>query len=110
MPPPRTILAVSENAVILVTLGVYMVVLLGIGVLAARRTRDDTDFFLGGRKLGPLVSGTQRDRVRAYIRRRFEALSVATQCVRAKQMFLGVAPTPRWRSRRDNTASQVIGK
>ncbi len=46
----------SREAVILVTLCVYMAVLLVIGILAQRRTRDGTDFFLGGRGLGPLVA------------------------------------------------------
>jgi sodium/proline symporter len=47
---------VSRETIILVTLGVYALVLLGIGVLAQRRTKDGADFFLGGRRLGPLVS------------------------------------------------------
>ncbi|MHC4955383.1 MAG: sodium/proline symporter [Planctomycetota bacterium] len=46
----------DRAAVILLTLIAYMVVLLGIGLLARRRNETATDFFLGGRKLGPLVS------------------------------------------------------
>ena len=46
----------SRETVILVTLVVYMAVLLGIGLLTRRRSRDATDFFLGGRRLGPLVA------------------------------------------------------
>lgn len=41
---------------ILVTLVVYNAALIVIGVWASRRTRDDTDFFLGGRRLGPWVA------------------------------------------------------
>lgn len=41
---------------ILVTLLVYKATLVGIGVWASRRTRDDSDFYLGGRKLGPWVA------------------------------------------------------
>ena len=41
---------------ILVTLVAYKLVLLGIGLFAQRRTRDEADFYLGGRSLGPLVA------------------------------------------------------
>jgi len=43
--------------VVLITLVVYKVTLLAIGMWASSRTRDKTDFFLGGRGLGPFVSG-----------------------------------------------------
>ncbi len=39
------------------TLLIYAVALLGIGVWAHRRTDSNTDFLLGGRKLGPWVAG-----------------------------------------------------
>lgn len=41
---------------ILLTLLAYKVVLVAIGLWASRRTRDNADFFLAGRKLGPLVA------------------------------------------------------
>lgn len=46
----------EETTAILVTLVAYKVALLGIGVVAGRRTRNASDFFLGGRKLGPWVA------------------------------------------------------
>jgi sodium/proline symporter len=47
---------VDRTSVILVTLVAYKIVLLAIGFLAERRTRDESDFLLGGRRLGPLVT------------------------------------------------------
>ncbi|HUP48131.1 MAG TPA: sodium/proline symporter [Thermoanaerobaculia bacterium] len=41
---------------ILVTLLVYQVALIAIGIWANRRTHDDNDFFLGGRRLGSWVA------------------------------------------------------
>ncbi len=41
---------------ILVTLIVYKLLLLGIGVVAQRRTKDGADFFLAGHGLSPLVA------------------------------------------------------
>ena len=41
---------------ILVTLVVYKIALLTIGIVAERWNRDEADFLLGGRKLGPLVA------------------------------------------------------
>lgn len=46
----------DRASVILVTLVAYKVVLLAIGFVAERRTRDESDFLLGGRRLGPLVT------------------------------------------------------
>ncbi|MCR9160346.1 MAG: sodium/proline symporter [Nannocystaceae bacterium] len=47
----------SETTAIIITLVVYKVALLGIGLVAQARTRSAGDFFLGGRSLGPWVAG-----------------------------------------------------
>lgn len=46
----------SSGTVILITLIVYQLALLGMGWWAQRRTHDETDYFLGGRQLGPFVA------------------------------------------------------
>ncbi|MBT8130645.1 MAG: sodium/proline symporter [Gammaproteobacteria bacterium] len=46
----------SKIQVILLTLIVYKITLIVIGLWAQRRTRNNTDFFLGGRRLGPVVA------------------------------------------------------
>ncbi len=46
----------SERNSLLLTIVVYQVVLLAIGFWASRRTHDDADFYLGGRRLGPWVA------------------------------------------------------
>ena len=46
----------GRTLTVLITLIAYKLVLLGIGVWATRRTKDDTDFYLGGRALGPWVA------------------------------------------------------
>ena len=46
----------SRAQAILLTLVGYNVALVAIGVWAARRTRDTSDFFLGGRRLGAWVA------------------------------------------------------
>ena len=46
----------SQETAILVTLIIYKIVLLGIGFFASGKTKDGTDFFLGGRSLGPTVA------------------------------------------------------
>ncbi|WP_370336690.1 sodium/proline symporter [Parvularcula marina] len=47
----------SENLTTLLFLVFFNVVLLGIGFFAYRRVKDNSDFILGGAKLGPFVSG-----------------------------------------------------
>jgi sodium/proline symporter len=46
-----------QTTSVLVTLIVYNLVLIGIGLWASRRARSEADFLLGGRGLGPVVSG-----------------------------------------------------
>lgn len=41
---------------VLVTLVCYKLLLLGVGLWAQKRTTNTTDFFLGGRQLGPVVA------------------------------------------------------
>ncbi len=46
----------QANICILVTIFIYLVGMLAIGVYYARRTASTSDFFLGGRSLGPFVT------------------------------------------------------
>src|SRR6056297_2312006 len=46
----------EQNDVILYTLIAYGIALVGIGVWAQSRNRDNTDYFLGGRRLGPWLA------------------------------------------------------
>lgn len=46
----------TREQAIFVTLVIYKIVLLGIGFYASKKTKDGTDFFLGGRTLGPTVA------------------------------------------------------
>ncbi len=55
-PRDGTVPAVSQTQAILVTLVAYKLLLLGLGWLGSRRTHDTADFYLGGRRLGPLVA------------------------------------------------------
>jgi len=45
-----------EHLSLLITLGLYMLLMLGIGAWASRRSSSDADFYLGGRGLGPWVA------------------------------------------------------
>ena len=46
----------SSTTTVLITLIVYMLVLLGIGLWANRRSRNQADFLLGGRRIGAWVT------------------------------------------------------
>ena len=46
----------THEQTVFATLVAYQLVLVGIGVLARRRTHDGLDFFLGARQLGPTVA------------------------------------------------------
>ncbi|NNF51957.1 MAG: sodium/proline symporter [Gammaproteobacteria bacterium] len=47
----------DKTLAILLTLIAYKILLVIIGLWASRRTLDNDDFFLGGRRIGPLVAG-----------------------------------------------------
>lgn len=46
----------DRNSAVLITLLVYKLLLIGIGLIYQRQTRDGIDFFLAGRRLGPVVA------------------------------------------------------
>lgn len=46
----------DETTIVIVTLVAYQLLLVGIGLWAASRNRDQEDYFLGGRRLGPVVA------------------------------------------------------
>lgn len=46
----------EKSHIVLITLVVYKLILICIGVWASKRTSDSDDFFLGGRGLGPVVA------------------------------------------------------
>ncbi len=46
----------SRNIVILITIIVYLAGTVGIGVYFSRSNKSTSDFYLGGRKLGPIVT------------------------------------------------------
>lgn len=46
----------SNLICMLITIIVYMIVMVTIGILASKKNKDTSDFYLGGRKLGPIVT------------------------------------------------------
>lgn len=46
----------EKTTVVAITLVIYQLVLIGIGFWASSRNKSEEDFFLGGRKLGPIVA------------------------------------------------------
>ena len=46
----------SKSSLIILVVIIYQLILLAIGWWASRRNQDNEDFYLGGRKLGPVVA------------------------------------------------------
>ncbi|MCK5245854.1 hypothetical protein KAR02_03090, partial [Candidatus Bipolaricaulota bacterium] len=46
----------SEIGIYILVLALYMLLLVGIGMIASRRMRNSEDFYLGGRSVGPWVT------------------------------------------------------
>lgn len=47
---------VSTKLLMLLAIVIYLIVVVGIGVVLAKKNRTTEDFYLGGRKLGPFVT------------------------------------------------------
>ena len=41
---------------LLLVMIIYLILMVGIGVLYSKKNNDVSDFYLGGRKLGPIVT------------------------------------------------------
>ncbi len=52
----RRIEMTTSSIIILIAIAIYMVMMIGIGFAVADKNKTSGDFFLGGRKLGPLVT------------------------------------------------------
>jgi SSS family transporter len=46
----------SRNLIVLLSVGVYMAICIGVGIWAMRRTRSTRDFFMAGRDLGVMLT------------------------------------------------------
>ena len=56
MPQGRGITLNTQNILIMATIVVYLVAMVIIGVICSKKNKSTDDFYLGGRKLGPLVT------------------------------------------------------
>ena len=45
-----------RNPIILTSVGLYMLLCIGVGIWALRRTKSSHDFFMAGRNLGVMVT------------------------------------------------------
>ena len=46
----------TTNIVILIAIGAYLLTMIAIGAIFSRKNKNTDDFYLGGRKLGPIVT------------------------------------------------------
>lgn len=46
----------TTNIVILIAIGAYLLMMIAIGAVFSRKNKNTDDFYLGGRKLGPIVT------------------------------------------------------
>ena len=46
----------TTNIVIMIAIGVYLLMMIAIGAIFSKKNKNTDDFYLGGRKLGPIVT------------------------------------------------------
>ncbi len=49
----------AQSTAVLITLVIYNLALIAIGLWATKRTQSTEDFFLGGQNLGTIVAGSE---------------------------------------------------
>ena len=59
------------NICIIATIVIYLVGMLLVGFVYSKSNEDSTDFYLGGRKMGPLVTAMSAEASDMYGRRSF---------------------------------------
>ncbi len=78
---------------ILITIAVYMIGMVIIGILASRRNKNVSDFYLGGRKLGPIVTAMSAEAsdMSSWLLMGLPGVAYLTGCAEAVWTAVGLA-------------------
>ena len=83
----------NSTVSIIVTIAVYLLAMLGIGFYYAGKNKDTEDFYLGGRKLGPLVTAMSAEAsdMSSYLLMGLPGLAYLSGCAEVGWTIIGLA-------------------
>ena len=83
----------TSEWVILAAIVLYMIMMIAIGVGVSRKTKTSDDFYLGGRKLGPLVTAMSAEAsdMSAYLLMGIPGLALMCGLAEATWTAIGLA-------------------
>lgn len=78
---------------LLIVIAAYLVAMVGIGVMYSKTTKDVSDFYLGGRKLGPLVTAMSAEAsdMSSYLLMGLPGLAYLSGCAEVGWTVIGLA-------------------
>lgn len=83
----------NSTVSIIITIAVYLLAMLGIGFYYAGKNKDTEDFYLGGRKLGPLVTAMSAEAsdMSSYLLMGLPGLAYLSGCAEVGWTIIGLA-------------------
>lgn len=87
------VIMVLSDILMLITIAVYMVAMVGIGVYYTNKNKSSDDFYLGGRKLGPFVTAMSAEAsdMSSWLLMGLPGVALATGIAEAFWTALGLA-------------------
>lgn len=72
---------------------IYLILMVGIGVLYSKKNNDVSDFYLGGRKLGPIVTAMSAEAsdMSSWLLRGLPGVAYLSGCAEAGWTAIGLA-------------------
>ena len=83
----------ASSIIMLVTMGVYLVFMAGIGVYQSKKNSTVSDYYLGGRRLGPLVTAMSAEAsdMSSYLLMGLPGLAYLSGCAEVGWTIIGLA-------------------
>ena len=81
---------------LLLVMIIYLILMVGIGVLYSKKNNDVSDFYLGGRKLGPIVTAMSAEAsdMSSWLLMGLPGVAYLSGCAEAGWTAIGLAVIP----------------
>ncbi|MBQ2265610.1 MAG: sodium:proline symporter, partial [Oscillospiraceae bacterium] len=83
----------SNLIIMLITIVAYMLMMVGIGIFCSKKNENVSDFYLGGRKLGPIVTAMSAEAsdMSSWLLMGLPGVAYLTGCAEAGWTAIGLA-------------------
>lgn len=83
----------ASNIIMLITMGAYLVFMIVIGVIESKKNNSVSDYYLGGRRLGPVVTAMSAEAsdMSSYLLMGLPGLAYLSGCAEVGWTIIGLA-------------------